>query len=902
MLDRLVDSARGGRSQVLLLRGEAGIGKTALMDYVAKRATGCRVVRAAGVQSEMELAFAGVHQLCLPMLDYLDRLPGPQREALASAFGLSTGRTPDRFLVALAVLSLLADAAEEQPLVCIVDDVQWLDEPSALTLSFVARRLLAEPIAVVLASRDGDGDQELAWLPDLEVRGLSSGDARALLDSVITGPIEGRVRDRVLAEARGNPLALLELPRELTPAELAFGFGPPDGKPLISRIEEEFLRRIESLPVDTRRLLLMAAVEPVGDATVLWRAAKLLGIGPDAAAPGEATGLVDFGVQVRFRHPLVRSAVHRAARPADLRDMHRALAEVTDPEVEPDRRAWHRAYATLGPDEDVAGDLERSAGRAQARGGLAVAGAFLARAAELTPDAGNRARRALDAAQAYIQAGSFDSALAMLAIAEEGPDDAFRRARIDLLRAQLAFASNHGSEATPLLLAAAQRFEQLDVRSARATYLAAFGAAMLTGCLAAGVGLREVARAARRAEQSPEPTKDDLLLDSLAVLFTERYADAMPLLKPMLSAFCADDTSGKQEPRWLWIPGAIAAGVWDDESLRIITTRHVQLAREFGALSELLLALNSRVFEHLFAGELAAAAALVEEIEVVRQATGSNLAPYGALALAAARGRQDEAEPAIAAGAAEALARGEGGGWSVAQWAAALLYNGLGRHEDAVAAVGRAAEFTIGIANWGLAELVEAAARSARRDLAVDAVGQLGDMAGASGTDWALGVLARSQALVTDGDAAEPLHREAIERLARTRVRLETGRAHLLYGEWLRGQQRRVDAREQLRCAHEMFDSMGAAAFAERARRELLATGETVRKRPVDTSDVLTAQEAQIARLAAAGETNPEIGSRLFISPRTVEYHLHKVFTKLDVTSRRGLRTALPGGRDATSA
>ena len=307
---------------------------------------------------------------------------------------------------------------------------------------------------------------------------------------------------------------MLELPRGLTPAELAFGFGPPEGKPLISRIEEEFLRRIESLPVDTRRLLLMAAVEPVGDATLLWRAAELLGIGHDAAAPGEATGLVDFGVQVRFRHPLVRSAVHRAAWPADLRDMHRALAEVTDPEVDPDRRAWHRAYATLGPDEDVAGDLERSAGRAQARGGLAVAGAFLARAAELTPDAGNRARRALDAAQAHIQAGSFDSALAMLAIAEEGPDDAFRRARIDLLRAQFAFASNHGSEATPLLLAAAQRFEQLDIRSARATYLAAFGAAMLTGCLAGGVGLREVA--GRHVERSNRPSRRKMTCYSTA--------------------------------------------------------------------------------------------------------------------------------------------------------------------------------------------------------------------------------------------------------------------------------------------------------------------------------------------------------------------------------------------------
>lgn len=888
-LDRLLDEVRAGQSRALVLRGEAGVGKTALVDYLQERASGCRVVRAAGVESEMEIAFAGLHQLCAPMLGSLARLPGPQRDALSTAFGLSGGEAPDRFLVGLAVLGLLSEAAEEAPLVCLVDDAQWLDRASAQGLAFVARRLLAESVAVVFAVREPSEDQEWTGLPGLGVVGLSDADARALLDSVVPGRFDERVRDRIVAETRGSPLALVELPRGLTAAELAGGFGRPDVRPLASRVEQSFQRQLESLPTETQRLLLTAAAEPVGDATLLWSAAQRLGIGRDAGAPAEAAGLIEFGARVRFRHPLVRAAAYRAAALPDRRTVHRALAETTDPEADPDRRAWHRAHAAMGPDEEVAGELERSAGRAQARGGLAAAGAFLERAAELTPDLGNRARRALDAAQAKLQAGAFDSALALLATAEEGPDDALRRARVDLVRAQIAFASRHGSEATPLLLAAAQRFEPLDIGSARATYLAAFGAAMLAGRLAGGVGPQEVARTARRAAQSPEPVKGDLLLDSLAVLFTEGYAAAMPVLKPTLRAFCTEDSSGEEDPSLLWFPGAIAVGLWDDESWHVIATRHVQSARESGALSELLLAVNSRVFVHLFAGELATAAALVEEIEVVTEATGSQLAPYGALGLAASWGREVEAEAAIAASTAEVLARGEGGGLSVTQWAAALLYNGLGRYDDAVAAARQAAEFEFGVANWGLAELVEAAARSDRRELAVDSVDRLADMAGVSGTDWALGVLARSRALVSDGDAAEPLYREAIEYLDRTRVRMELGRAHLVYGEWLRREHRRRDAREHLRSAHDMFGRFGAEAFAERARRELQATGETVRKRTVEAPDVLTAQEAQVARLAAEGHTNPEIGAQLFISPRTAEYHLHKVFSKLDIGSRRQL-------------
>jgi DNA-binding CsgD family transcriptional regulator len=888
-----LEEVRAGQGRVLVLRGEAGIGKTVLLDYLQGRASGCRVVRAAGVESEMEIAFAGLHQLCAPLLGSLGRLAGPQREALSRVFGLTTGEAPDRFLVGLAVLGLLSEVAEEAPLVCLVDDAQWLDRASAQAVAFVGRRLLAESVAVVFAVREPSEDHELAGLAELAVAGLSDADARALLDSVLPGRLDERVRDRMVAETRGNPLALVELPRGLTAAELAGGFGRPDVGPLASRIERSFRRQLESLPSETQRLLLTAAAEPVGDAPLLWSAAQRLGIEADAAAPAVAAGLIEFGVRVRFRHPLVRAAAYRAAASPERRTVHRALAESTDPEADPERRTWHRAHAAMGPDEEVAGELERSAGRAQGRGGVAAAAAFLERAAELTPDPGNRARRALDAAQAKFQAGAFDSALALLAAAEEGPYDAFRVARIDLVRAQLAFASSHGSEAVPLLLAAARRLEPLDIGLARATYLEALAAATFAGRFSRSGGPQDVARAARQAGRAPKPVKGDLLLDSLAVRLTEGYAAAMPLLKPTLRTFCAEDDAGETNGRWLWFAAAIATDLWDDESWHIVATRHLQFARDAGALSELLFALNSRVFVHLFAGELATAAALVDEIAAVTEATGSNLAPWPALGLAASRGHEGDAEAAIAASMDEVVARGEGGGLSITQWAAALLYNGLGRYEDAVAAARQAGEFEFGLANWGLAELIEAAARSDQRELAAGAIDQLAVMTGASGTDWALGVLARARALVTDGDAAEPLYREAIERLARTRVRMELARAHLLYGEWLRRQQRRVDAREHLRTAHDMFGRFGALAFGDRARRELQATGETVRQRSLDTLDVLTAQEAQVARLAAEGHTNSEIGAQLFISARTAEYHLHKVFTKLAIRSRRQLRDHL---------
>ena len=882
---------------MLVLRGEAGVGKTALLELAGERASGFRVARAAGVESEMELAFAGLQQLCAPMLDRLEHLPRPQRDALRLAFALSEGAPPDRFLVALAVLSLLSEVAEDRPLLCLVDDVQWLDRASAQALAFVARRLLAESIALVFAMRQSGEQEELVGLPELIVDGLHDGDARALLGSVIRGPLDERVRDRIVAEARGNPLALLELPRALTPAELAGGFARPGALPLSGRIEDSFRRRLAVLPASTQRLLLLAAAEPIGDSVLVWRAAEQRGICVEAADAAATSGLCEFGARVRFRHPLVRSAVYRAATPEDRRAMHRALAEATDPAVDPDRRAWHRAQAAAGPDEDVAEDLERSAGRAQARGGLAAAAAFLEQAAALTPDPARRGERALAAAQAKHRAGAPDAALGLLAMAQAGPLDELQRARIDLLRGQIAFAVNRGRDAPPLLLAAAKRLQPLDARLARETYLDALWAAMFVGELADGGDLPEVARAAREAPPAPEPARAaDLLLDGLALLNTDGYAAATPTLRRALGAFRRTDLSREEGLRWLWLAIRAAGDLWDDESWYVLATRQVEFARDAGALTVLPVALNSRIYMHLNAGELPAAASLIEEAEAVTEATASHLAPYGALLLAVWRGRATEATALSEAAMDEVMRRGEGLGLTVLLWASAVLYNSLGRYEDALTAARRAGKGSYEqlFSKWSAVELIEAATRIGAREDVADAYERLSETTRASGSDWALGIEARSRALLSEDDAADRLYREAIDRLGRTRVRVELARAHLLYGEWLRRERRRVDAREQLRAAHAMFGAMGADGFAERARRELAATGEKVRKRTVETRDELTPQEAQIARLARDGHTSPEIGAQLFISPRTVEWHLRKVFAKLGISSRRELREVLP--------
>lgn len=769
VLEGLLGAARAGRGGVLVLRGEAGIGKTALLDHGAERATGVRVLRAAGVESEARLAYAGLQHLCAPLADSFERLPPSQRDALATAFGLRAGAVPERSLVGLAALSLLAGAARREPLACLVDDAQWLDRESAQALALIARRLAAEPVALVLATRTHD----LAGLPELEVRGLAEADARALLESRLLAPLDEQVRGRIVAEARGNPLALLALPRGASPAELAGGYGLA----LDGRGAPGLARRLDALPPDTRRLLVVAAAEPAGDPALVWGAAARLGIGrPEVAEPAVAAGLLAPGARVRFADSLARAAAYRAA-PADERQAaHRALAEATDPESDPDRRAWQLALATTMPDETVAAALERAAKRAGARGGVPALAAFLERAAALTLDPARRAERALAAAAAKFRAGAPDTALQLLSTAEAGPLDAPGRARADALRARLERA--------------------------------------LRGAMARSA------------------------------------ADA---------ALCR----------------------WDEAAWQRLAERRVRRARETGALAVLPAALGTLAGVHLGTGDFAAAEALLEEAEAVAAATRMPRVPVTELSLAALRGREDELTRL-----AQAL---PGDGLAVVQWARAVLANGSGRYQDAVAEEPEPP--------WsfphGFAELVEAGARAGDASRAQAALERLVTTTRDRGTDWARGVEARSRALLGEGDDAERLYREALEHLGRTAMRVDLARAHLVYGEWLRRERRRVDARRHLQLAGDLCTRIGLDAFAERARRELRATGATARKRSPTTRDALTAQEAIVARLARAGLSNPEIGARLFISPHTVASHLHRVFAKLGISSRNQLAAAL---------
>jgi DNA-binding CsgD family transcriptional regulator len=903
-LDRLCERVGAGQSAALVVHGESGMGKTALLRYVAHRALpGFRIAEVAGVESEIGLAYAGLHQLCARLLGHLETLPGPQRSALRIAFGLADGNAPDRFLVGLATLSLLAEAAGDQPLICLIDDAQWLDEASTEILGFVARRLAAESVAMVFAVRDQGHAADrgrLAGLPVMSLEGVSGADARALLATVVPGRLDPRVCDRIVAETRGNPLALLELPRGMSPAELAGGFGLPTGGGIADGVESHYAARIRLLPAPTQRLMLLAACDGVGDERTIWRAAAALGIWTDPTRPEVIDGLFEAGAQFQFRHPLVRSAVYRSASVEDRRAAHEALAQATDAAKDPDHRAWHRAQASAGPDEEIAAELERSADRARARGGFAAAAALLERSASLTPQPTARFERRLAAARSHFRAGAFDIARALLAAAaSEVPDD-LAQARVELLRGQVALASVAGGDAPGLLVRAAKRLEHLDTALSRRTYGDAWGAAMYAGHLAKpGGDLLTVSTAAHAGPRPDVPLRPfGRILEGLIVLVTEGRAAAEPMLREGLRTLPVTDVPTENWLQLGALGAAAAAALWDLESLSAVSGRHVALARELGALGMLPAPLSWLALVATWRGDFGTAARLTAEHDAVTDAIGTRIAPYGAMVLAAYQGRVEEASQLIKATTEESIGRGEGLGVEIARWSTAILNNGWGRYPEAMAAARPADPHVPGflISIWMLPERIEAAVRCAERDVAIAALAEFEAGANPGESGWGLGIAARSRAMLSDGDLADALYREAIEQLGRSQVRGELARAHLLFGEWLRREDRLGEAREHLRTAHEMFVAMPADGFAERARRELLAAGERVRRLPAETpGQQLTRQEEHIARLARDGRTNLEIAAELYLSARTVEWHLRKVFVKLGISSRRQLNAALPG-------
>jgi DNA-binding CsgD family transcriptional regulator len=893
VLDRLLQDAVAGQSGVVVLRGEAGIGKTALLDYVCGRVQATQVARAVGVESEMELAYNALHQLCGPMLRRLERLPRPQRVALATVFGLTEGPAPDRFLVGLATLTLFADVAEQGPLICIVEDAQWLDQASEQILAFVARRLLAERVAVVCAARTGSGDEVLTGLPELSVGGLGDSDALALLLENLQGPLDAAVSQRIVAESHGNPLALLEFPRTWSVAELAGGFGLPEGFAVTGRIEDGYVRRLQRLPPDTQLLVLAAAAEPIGDPVLLHRAAASLGIDMAAADAAADARLLTVAGGVKFAHPLVRSAAYRSASTRDRHRVHRALADATDAATDPDRRAWHRARAARGPDEAIAAELERSASRAQARGGVAAAAAFLQRAVELTEHPARRADRVLAAAETCLQAGAFDACVRLVAVAEREELDGFQRARVDLLHGHLAYLSAQSSDAPSLLLHAARSLEAFDIELAGETYLIAWFASTVVGHVEGRDVMAEICRAVQalpRPPGGPRPLR--LLLDGVVKLTMEGHIAATAEVQRAASELTT--IPAEEVRRWGWAAPAASSAVWDDEGLLTITARNLQIVRDAGAFAELPQHLLSFGLARVWIGDFAGVAAVLAEVESIAAATG-RYSGYLLPILRALQGREAEASALIATVVEQAASPRRAGEADPVHWAAAVLNNGLARYEEAKSAAQQATwnKFNPWFAKWALAEVVEAAARADDAELARDALERLAETTRPAGTDFALGIEARCRALLADGERADVLYREAIERLERRQLRPDQARAHLLYGEWLRREGRRVEAREQLRTAHDLFVTIGMDAFAERARRELMATGEKVRRRSPESRDELTPQEEQIARLARDGLSNPEIGAQLFISAKTVEWHLGKVFTKLGIRSRRQLRTAL---------
>jgi DNA-binding CsgD family transcriptional regulator/tetratricopeptide (TPR) repeat protein len=898
-LDELVEGIRRGLSRSLVILGEPGIGKTRLLEYAMQAADGVRTVRIAGLEPELRLGFAALHRMLVPFLDRVGLLPDPQREALDSAFGLAAGPPVDRFLVSMSVLTLLAEIAAEQPLIWLVDDAHWLDRESVDVLGFVGRRLHADSTGLLFCAREASpGLAALEGLPTRHLGGLEPAAARALLAATVSGPLNARVAARIINETGGNPLALRELAAHLTPDQLSGRSPLPPRLPVGRRLQGHFLRQAERLPPATGTWLLLASAASGDDLATLWRAAALLGLEPDAADPAVVQDIVSVNSRVAFRHPLIRSAVYEGARSGDRRRVHEALASIAGQDGNPDEAAWHRAAASVVPDEDVAAALERSAVRAERRGGYVAQATFLTRSAELTPDPRDRAVRLLAAAQAHLVAGDGALAEAMLDLAAPRLAEAGLHVAAQRLRASIAVFFSRHKDAPGLLLDSVAAVDPPDAPLIRAMLFEALQAALVARQHTVGTTPVEVARAALQAPWNPalDPTATDLLLGGFATRIAVGYPEAVPLLRAAVEAFSASD-----QPTPAGIPATIlvqfaADDLWDDQGRRAIFLRAEAVQRRHGALGALRVILAGLCTSELWAGRLDEAEARYFEAAEISVLIGIPApASTGVLLdLRAWQGREAESRSLAATTEKWGEERGAPVLGFFALIGLTVLELSLGRYAEALSWGLRIYDGDPpGFGNRVLPEIVEAGVRAGDHRAARAALGRLADRATASGTPWALGMLARSRALLAPDIGAEAFYREAIAHLTRTSVRTELARAHLLYGEWLRRQKRRRDASAQLRTAYGMFDAMGAAGFARRTRAELIAAGghpaEPAERAGLD----LTPQETQIARLAAAGVTNAEIASRLFVTTSTVEYHLSKVFRKLSISSRRQLAAAL---------
>jgi len=907
-LGGLLAQAAEGYSGALVLHGEAGVGKTALLDdtVAAAAAAGMQTARLTGVEPETQLGYAGLHRFLLPFAGHLERQPGPQRDALRSTFGLVAGPPADRFLVALAVLTLLAEVASAAPLVCVVDDVQWLDPESVVVLGFVARRLYAERVVLLFAAREPNGElPALAGLPELVLGGLDDQAAVELLSSRVPGPLSPAVGARIVAETGGNPLALVEVARELSPAQLAGAEVLPEPLHVGGSLEQAFSRRVGRLPPETRLLLAVAAAEPAASQTVLWRAAEHLHIDPEVAASADLGGLAEIGSQVEFRHPLIRSVAYHATPLRQRRRIHQALAAVGDADERPDRVAWHLGMAARGPDEAVAARLEQAAGQARDRGGYAATVTFLSRAAELSAEERLRARRLIAAAEAALIAGQPFRAGALLEEAAPQLGGPLACAQARRLHGMIQLALGQTAEAAPVLLQAARALASADPHGAREALLEAVQAARYAGWSPSRAVLLEIAAAARSmpVAAGSEASAADLLLDGFAARTTAGYPASVSLFRRAIAKLRAGDLSPQEGLRWLGLGCVAAADLFDDQAQYALVIRMVQLARDHGALTALPVALNNQgVYAEVAAGRFDAARACFAEASDISAATG-NPGVVGTAGVAELyelvwRGREADARRVAAAVVGEATSADRGGQSITAQHCLAVLELGLGNYQAALQyALGVYEDDAPVLGSNVLPNLVEAAARCGETEIAETALGRLAERALAAGTPLAFGLLARSRALLASDADAERLYEQAIEHLKACPSAPQLARAYLVYGEWLRRRRRRRDAREQLRTAHEMFTSMGAEAFAERARIELLATGERARPRTADTADELTPQEAQIARLVSQGDSNRDIAAQLFLSPSTVDYHLRKVFRKTGVTSRTQLARTMTADR-----